>query len=62
MKSLMDSQLQIVDFYLSQSIVNTNDDFNSFIEKIKKVTKDDVIRVANKIKLDTIYFLTGTEA
>ena len=58
----MDSQLQIVDFYLSQSIVNTNDDFNSFIEKIKKVTKDDVIRVANKIKLDTIYFLTGTEA
>lgn len=62
MRSLMDSQLQIVDFYLSQSIVNTHDDFESFIEKVKKVTKDDVVRVAGKIKLDTIYFLTGMEA
>jgi len=25
-----------------------------------KVTREDVIRVANKIKLDTVYFLEGT--
>jgi predicted Zn-dependent peptidase len=57
--SLRDSQLHIVDFYLSQAIVNTNDDFNSIIDKIKKVTKQDVINISGKIKLDTVYFLSG---
>jgi predicted Zn-dependent peptidase len=57
MKSLKDNQLHIVDFYLSQFIVNTNDDFDTIIEKVKKVTKDDVVRVAGRIRLDTVYFL-----
>ncbi|HHW48611.1 MAG TPA: insulinase family protein [Clostridiaceae bacterium] len=57
-KSLRDNQISIVDFYLSQTVAGTNDDFKSFAEKIRKVTKEDVIRVADKIKLDTIYFLT----
>jgi len=58
-KSLRDNQLNIVDFYLSQAVAGTNDDFTSFIEKIRKVTKEDVIRIADKIKLDTVYFLTN---
>lgn len=61
MRSLMDSQFQMVDFYLSQSIVNANDDFESMIEKFKKVKKEDVIRISDKIKLDTVYFLTGND-
>lgn len=58
-KSLKDSQIQMVDFYLSQTIVNTIDSLDSIIENIKKVSKQDVINVAGKIKLDTIYFLTS---
>jgi len=57
-KSLKDNQISIVDFYLSQTVAGTNDDFSSFIEKIRKVKREDVIRIAEKIKLDTIYFLT----
>lgn len=55
--SLKDSQMQIVDFYLSQVIVNTTDTLDSIIEKVKKVTKKDVVDVSKKIQLDTVYFL-----
>ncbi|MBO0959084.1 insulinase family protein [Neobacillus sp. MM2021_6] len=34
----------------------------SWISEMQKVTKEEIIAVANKINLDTIYFLTGTEA
>lgn len=60
-KSLQDSQLQMVDFYLSQSITNTKDDFNSIIEKVLKVTKQDVTDISRKIQLDTVYFLTSNQ-
>lgn len=57
--SLKDNQLQIVDFYLGQSVGNTRDDLNLIIEKVKKVTKKEVIEISKKIRLDTIYFLTA---
>jgi len=60
-KSLTDSQLNMVDFYLSQMIANTNDDFETIVEKYKSVKKQDVVEVAHKIQLDTVYFLTSNE-
>ncbi len=60
-KSLMDSQMQIVDFYLSQAVANTSDSFATMAEKIKKVTRQDVIDISSKIQLDTVYFLTGEQ-
>jgi len=59
MKSLRDSQIRMVDFYLSQTIAGTNDYIDTIIEKCKKVTKEDVIKIANKVSLDTVYFLTA---
>lgn len=56
-KALKDSQLQMVDFFLSQAIVGTDDDFDSITARIKGVTKREVTEVASKIKLDTVYFL-----
>ena len=61
-KSLKDSQLQIVDFYLSQALTGTNDTFDTIIEKVKKVSRQDVVNVSKKIHKDTIYFLTAEEA
>jgi predicted Zn-dependent peptidase len=58
-KSLTDSQINIVDFYLSQTISGTNDDFVTVAEKIKKVTKDGVTAAARRIVPDTVYFLTA---
>ncbi len=33
-----------------------------WLNQVDAVTKEDLIRVANKVKLDTIYFLKGKEA
>jgi predicted Zn-dependent peptidase len=35
---------------------------DEWLERIDQVTKEDVVKVANKIQLDTIYFLTGMGA
>ena len=40
----------------------TLDDIKTFIEKIEKVTHEDVIEVAKKLELEMIYFLTGKES
>ena len=56
-----DSHLQIVDFFLSQSISRSDMGFGELIERIKRVKKQEVVEVARKIKLDTIYFLTNKE-
>lgn len=35
---------------------------NQWIDGIENINKEEIVAVANKIKLDTIYFLTGMEA
>lgn len=60
-KSLQDSQPQIVDFYLSQAVAGTEDTFHTIIDKVCKVTRKDVVEIASKIRLDTVYFLTAKE-
>ena len=60
-KSLKDSQMQIVDFYLSQTVAGTSDSFEDVTEKVKKVTLQDIVDVAGRIKLDMIYFLTSLD-
>jgi len=62
LKSLRDNQMNIVDYYLSQTITGTNDSFEELIEKLKVVTVDDVVKTASKVNLDTIYFLTGQDS
>jgi len=56
-KTMQDSQGAIVDFFLSQHLSQDGEDFESMAEKLEAVTIDDVVRVAGKIQLDTIYFL-----
>ena len=58
-KSLRDSQLNIVDFYLGQTVSGTNDNFDAVIEKVKRVTIDEIVHIASNITLDTVYFLTA---
>jgi Predicted Zn-dependent peptidases len=58
-KSLKDTQLYMVDYYLSQLITGTGDNFDTTIEKIKRVTKEDVVNASKNIELDLVYFLTS---
>jgi hypothetical protein len=55
--SLRDSLMQIVDYNLSQAIAGTDDSFSRLAEKLRKVGRDDIIRVSKGIALDMIYFL-----
>ncbi|OPZ90713.1 MAG: Peptidase M16 inactive domain protein [Firmicutes bacterium ADurb.Bin419] len=57
--SLKDSQLQVVDFNLSQIIAGTHDSPDDIIGKVRKVTRQDVIDIAKKIEMDTVFFLTS---
>lgn len=61
LRAMSDEPLQMADFFLVQSILGTNNDFESVIDKIKKVKIDDVARVAKKIQLDTVLFLKPKE-
>ena len=45
----------------NRDIVNKKESNEEYIEKLKNVSKDDLIEVAQGIQLDTIYFLTGRE-
>ncbi len=58
-QALKDSQLQVVDFYFSQLISQTHDTLEGLLSKIQRVAREDVVRVAGKIQLDTVYFLTA---
>ena len=42
-------------------IANDTITLDEWLEKTETITKDEVVAVAKKIELDTIYFLTGTE-
>ena len=56
-RAMQDSQGAIVDFFMSQNLTNCEDDFETMTEKFKSVTLEDVVRVAQKVQLDTVYFL-----
>ncbi len=45
----------------NRDIVNKKESNEEYIEKLKNVSKEDIIEVAQAIQLDTIYFLTGRE-
>ena len=52
----------MITFYFDQNLFEEHLNVTEYKEMIKKVTKDDVIKVAQKVKEDTIYFLTNDSA
>lgn len=57
--ALCDSPNAIERFYLGRIINGINVDINDFLSKIAKLSLNDVIRVAQKLSLHTVYFLCG---
>lgn len=55
--SYKDTLFSIMDFHMNQILLGTELDINAFIDKIKSVSLEDVIRVSQNIMLDTVYFL-----
>lgn len=59
LNSMKDEQAQMLDFNYTQILTGSNRKLEDIIDKVKEVTIQDVIDVASKIDLDTIYFMTG---
>ena len=53
-----DSNTGIINNYYAQSVVNA-DNLDIKIKKYSNITKEDVVNIAKKIKMDTIYILEG---
>ena len=47
------------DYYLSQAIMGNDGNIDDLIDRVRRVSKDEVVAAFNKIEFDTIYFLKG---
>lgn len=56
----LDSPSHIIDMYLFK-YMGSIDNLDERIEKFKKVTKEDVMKIAHKVRINTIYILKGEE-
>ena len=61
-KEVRDYPGAIATFYYSRHIYEIDESLDVLSEKIEAVTEADVLRVANKIVPDTLFFLKGTKA
>lgn len=55
----VDTAYGLVEIVYHNVIANSNRTFDEYLEGIEKVTKEEVVQVAQKVELDTIYFLKG---
>ena len=53
-----ENELKLIDNYFMSSIINT-DTIDKKRKKINKVTKNEIIKVAKKVKIDTVFLLEG---
>lgn len=58
-KSFNDKQSSIINLYMGQRFLGVVEDVETIIAKIKDVTKEEVVEVANKLELEITYFLTN---
>lgn len=49
---------ELINLRLRKDVLNLENDPEKIMQEIKDVTKEDIVKIANKIKLDTIYILS----
>ena len=62
MKKILDSQGQLEDYWLTQSVAGTCLTPEELAREIESVDLGQVAEAARKVTLDTIYFLKGVQA
>lgn len=60
MDSLLESQSSIIESYYMMDLIGL-DDISERVKKMNEVTINDIVKVAKKVKLDTIYCLEGVK-
>ena len=59
-RQIGDSPAAMESFYFGRAIAGLTQSVRDCREALSSVTREDVIRVAKKVKLDTVYYLDGT--
>ena len=59
LNSYDDDQAAMISFYLGNRVGKIDWDIDYYKEQITKVTREDVVNVMQKVRLDTVYFLEG---
>ena len=61
MLETIDTSRGLTEVLYHNVVAKTDIDLEKWLEEMQKATKEEITEVAQKIDLDTIYFLTGTE-
>lgn len=56
-KTIDDEQDTQISYYFGQELVQTKVSLEEYKEKIEQIEKADIVHIANKVKVNTIYFL-----
>ena len=56
-KGIKDEQASEITYHIGQEISGTKTSLEEYMEKIQNVTKEDIVKVANSVTINTIYFL-----
>lgn len=56
-KMIPDEQDTEISYYLGQELAEYKMNFEEYEEEIKKVTKEEIVNLAQKVNIDTIFFL-----
>ena len=56
-KTITDEQDTEVSYHFSQELSQNKISVDEYIQKINNVSKDDIIDIANKVNINTVYFL-----
>ncbi|WP_175989073.1 EF-P 5-aminopentanol modification-associated protein YfmF [Bacillus sp. Marseille-Q1617] len=57
----VDTSRGLIEVLYHNAVSNKQIDLGTWLEEVERTTKDEIIAAANKVELDTIYFLTGME-
>ena len=60
-RATLDDQGRQEEFWLGQSAAGLEEDIPALCARLETVTKEQVAQAAQKLQLDTIYFLKGKE-
>lgn len=60
-KSILDAQDSEITYYFAQELSEKFVSLDENIEKVRAVTKEQILDIAKKVQINTIYFLTGEE-
>ncbi|BCB03420.1 EF-P 5-aminopentanol modification-associated protein YfmF [Bacillus sp. KH172YL63] len=57
----IDTPRGVVEILYHNAVAHQDIDLKHWLDEIEKTTKEDIVKAANKVEIDTIYFLTGME-